>query len=192
MSLGLLEEPTRLFSYPGWKGSPALVGSTTASVSRSLDYFCDYFETPLNVHGQRYYIRQHQLRRFFAMLFFWGSSFEGLDALRWFLGHTDSEHLYNYITEATPGAVLRGIKAHYASERLQADSDASAELAALVYEHFGTREFSVLDSQELSEYVEELMIEGRVSVEPEFIRTSEGVEHRVLIKVTRLEDTCAI
>ena len=37
------------------------------------------------------------------MLFFWSKSYEGLDALRDFLGHTDTEHLYHYITENING-----------------------------------------------------------------------------------------
>jgi hypothetical protein len=41
-----------------------------------------------------------------------------------------------------------------------------------------------LDSDELDEYVEELMIEGRVEIEPEFLETVEGNSYRILIKVT--------
>jgi hypothetical protein len=147
-----------------------------------LDTFCDYFETPRNRAGQRYYIRQHQLRRFFAMLFFWGSGFGGMDTLRWFLGHTDLQHLYHYITESTPGAVLRSVKAHYASERILAHGEDAESLRALVLDRYGAQELSVLDSEELDQYIEELMIEGQVTVEPEFLDTPRGERLRILIK----------
>lgn len=92
-----------------------------------LDYFCDFFETPVIALNddvkRRFYIRQHQLRRFFSMLFFWSKSFDGLDSLSRFLGHTNTEHLYHYITESTPGEVLYGVKARYIFENMNLDKN---------------------------------------------------------------------
>ena len=81
-----------------------------------LDVLCDYMQTDLvkdnhNVY-RRNYVRQHQLRRFFAMVFFWSKGFDGIDTLRWMLGHSDIEHLYHYISESETGAVLNGAKAN--------------------------------------------------------------------------------
>ncbi|OBU36487.1 integrase [Photobacterium phosphoreum] len=80
-----------------------------------IDALCDYLETGLVEYGngehRRNYVRQHQLRRFFAMAFFWSKGFDGMDALRWMLGHSDMEHLYHYISESETGAVLNGAKA---------------------------------------------------------------------------------
>ncbi|MBF4274743.1 integrase, partial [Vibrio anguillarum] len=85
------------------------------SYNAHLDALCDYLETDLvrydNGEYRRNYVRQHQLRRFFAMAFFWSKGFDGMDALRWMLGHSDMEHLYNYISESETGAVLNGAKA---------------------------------------------------------------------------------
>jgi len=83
--------------------------------NKYLNMYCDYFQTETVKYNitdtRRYYIRQHQLRRFFAILFFWSKGYDGLDTLRQFLAHTNSEHLYHYITEATPGEVLSEVKA---------------------------------------------------------------------------------
>jgi len=80
-----------------------------------LDLICDYFEIPLvkmnNGELRRQYVRQHQLRRFFALLFFWQKRFQGLEALRWMLGHTDMSHLYHYISSNEVGDILNGVKA---------------------------------------------------------------------------------
>jgi hypothetical protein len=80
-----------------------------------LDSICDYFEIPLvkmsNGELRRQYVRQHQLRRFFALLFFWQKRFQGLEALRWMLGHTDMSHLYHYISSNEVGDILNGVKA---------------------------------------------------------------------------------
>ena len=180
---GVLKENTRLFAFPSCNGD-RFIKLSPQRLNDSMDYFCDYFETPLDSEGHRYYIRQHQLRRFFAMLFFWGSAFGGMDTLRWFLGHTDISHLYHYITESTPGDVLRSVKANFAGQILKHQPTEVRELATIVQHHFGTDNFSVLDSDELDEYVEELMIEGRVEIEPVFLETSGGNNCRILIKVT--------
>jgi hypothetical protein len=80
-----------------------------------LDLICDYFEIPLvkmnNGELRRQYVRLHQLRRFFALLFFWQKRFQGLEALRWMLGHTDMSHLYHYISSNEVGDILNGVKA---------------------------------------------------------------------------------
>lgn len=149
----------------------------------AMDRFCDYFETPLNKNGERYYVRQHQLRRFFAMLFFWGRSFGGIDTLCWFFGHTDAEHIYHYITEATPGSVLIAVKAQFTTERVQAHDSETQALADLLEEHFGTRQFSVLDTEELEEYIEDLLVEGIVEIEPQFFKTTDGTSYKILIHV---------
>ncbi|MGI2923833.1 integrase [Vibrio diabolicus] len=97
-----------------------------------LDALCDYVETDLveydNGEYRRNYVRQHQLRRFFAMAFFWSKGFDGMDALRWMLGHSDMEHLYHYISESETGAVLNGAKA---SVIVHGVVDSTSELAKL-------------------------------------------------------------
>ncbi|HGZ7309446.1 TPA: integrase [Vibrio parahaemolyticus] len=97
-----------------------------------LDAVCDYLETDLveydNGEYRRNYVRQHQLRRFFAMAFFWSKGFDGMDALRWMLGHSDMEHLYHYISESETGAVLNGAKA---SVIVRGVVDSTSELAKL-------------------------------------------------------------
>jgi acyl carrier protein len=97
-----------------------------------LDAVCDYLETDLveydNGEYRRNYVRQHQLRRFFAMAFFWSKGFDGMDALRWMLGHSDMEHLYHYISESETGAVLNGARA---SVIVRGVVDSTSELAKL-------------------------------------------------------------
>jgi hypothetical protein len=92
-----------------------LTKSKVKTFNAHLDSICDYFEIPLvkmnNGELRRQYVRQHQLRRFFALLFFWQKRFQGLEALRWMLGHTDMSHLYHYISSNEVGDILNGVKA---------------------------------------------------------------------------------
>lgn len=181
--MGILTRDPLLFSAPfRMTGLPPISHDRT-SYERLMDNLCDYIETPLDDQGRRYYIRQHQLRRFFAMLFFWGGAFGGLDTLRWFLGHTDIEHVWHYISESVPGAALVNIKAHFAVEEVLNNSPDAINLADLLEEHYGTRDFSILDSEELDLYVEELLAEGTVSVEPQFVSLPDGRSYRILISV---------
>lgn len=112
--LGLCKGKLSLFNHLNQKRLK-LSKITPITFNAHLDAVCDYFQTSLVRYGngelRRFYVRQHQFRRFFAMLFFWSKGFDGLDALRWMLVHTDVQHLYHYITESETGAVLNGAKA---------------------------------------------------------------------------------
>lgn len=169
---------------------------------------CDYFETPTVIYNngerRRHYISQHQLRRFFAMLFFWSRGFDGLDSLRWMLGHTDIEHLYHYITERESGKILNGLKASYilnAIEKKQIEN--IEELADLFAKRYKVRKenisFSTLtdaasDYEDLDIYkttphineikkrerlemqIIELLEDDIISLEPEFFTVIRGGE----------------
>ncbi|MCW8327372.1 hypothetical protein MD588_00970 [Photobacterium sp. SDRW27] len=115
---------------------------TMESYNINLDAFCDYFESPTVQYDEddvrRYYIRQHQLRRFFAMVFFWRNGTNSLDTLRHFLGHTDSEHLYHYVTEGLQGEVLAGIKARCIREGMSKHGIENIDkLAPILKERYG-------------------------------------------------------
>ena len=140
-------------------------------------------KTPLK-DGKRYYIRAHQLRRFFALSFFWGSGFGGMDTLRWFMGHTDVEHLYHYITENTTGEVLRHAKSQYLSETIVEH----AELRSLIEERYGTTDFTLLSTDDLEVFIDDLLLEGEVELEPEFIEDDNGQTYRLLVTTRSKSD----
>lgn len=184
-----------------------------------LNAFCDYFQTlKVNFDSKdfkRYYIRQHQLRRFFVLLFFWSKSYDGLDTLRHFLGHTNPEHLYNYITESITGEVLSGVKAQALVEQISVMNQSKEFIKNIEYlnpvleKYFGVREFEVLSESELFEIygtddavrhiknyskVEQqityLIDNYIISLEPEFfsIKNSEGKIVRDFNLILRIKD----
>lgn len=172
-----------IFSPPYTNGTGRL-NPEPYEVNKTLDYFCDYFETDLNTEGKRYYIRQHQLRRFFAILFFYSRSFGGLETLQWMLGHSDVRHVWHYITESIGGDILRGAKSQFIAESIHNNGTANfKELAGLIESRYGTSDFSLIDTDELEDYVSELLEEGEVEVEPEFFNGPDGEEFKVVIKV---------
>jgi hypothetical protein len=102
-----------------------------------------------------------------------------MDTLRWFLGHTDIQHLYHYITESTEGSVLKSVKAQYAYETLEQQDD----LKSLLFIKYGTKNFSLVEREVLEEYIEELIEEEKVNVEPEFLHDNNGQQYKILVKV---------
>lgn len=186
--LGHIDELMEIFCSPSVNGDLSLANTKAYNYNQNLDFFCDYFETETNEEGNRYYIRQHQLRRFFAMLFFYSSSFGGLETLQWMLGHTDIEHVWHYITEAMDGATLTGAKVQYVAEALHSGHIESFEnLAALMAARYGTEDFSVVDTNDLEDYLSDLMDEGAITIEPEFLEDDDGQSFRVIAKVTGIE-----
>lgn len=173
-----------LFALPGRNGLTVGLPITT----RALDAFCDYFKIGQDHLGRRHYIRQHQLRRFFAMTFFWSHSFGGLDTLRWFLGHSDPEHVYRYISEALGSKELNAVKADYVIERMK-NADEQSPLTEFLAERFGATSLSILSSTELRDFVELCVAEGKLVVEPEFISGSDGKSYRILVLVKDKEAT---
>lgn len=180
LEFNLIKELGHLFDSVSQQDPCKLISVTRQKwlFAKNLDYFCDYFETPLR-DGKRFYIRNHQLRRFFALAFFWGNGFGGLDTLRWFLGHTDPEHLYRYITENTPGEVLRHAKAQFMTETI----DEHTELRELIYKQFGTLDFTVLNTDELEGYLDDLLCNDKIDLEPEFIEDDRGITYRMLVVI---------
>jgi hypothetical protein len=184
--IGYIPKLQTLFSLPDFRGASKFINSNATIFNRNLDYLCDYFETPFNSNGQRYYFRQHQMRRFFSMLFFYCGSFAKLDTLQWMMGHADPKHIYRYITESTDGAVLAGAKAHFAAERLRdGDDENFLELSQLLKERHGTDDFTILDVHDLEDQIQELMREGWIEIEPEFFTDHQGKKFKVVARLNR-------
>ncbi len=147
-------------------------GSVMAHYNERLDAFCDYFETQTVAYKsaddvRRYYIRQHQLRRFFAMVFFWSSGFDGLDTLREFLGHTDSEHLYHYVTEGIPGEVLASVKARRIKDSLgKNDIENIEKLGLIIQQAFGAISVTFKTYKLILKEYEDDAKEGYIEVQP--------------------------
>jgi len=186
LKYGFITKTGKLFDAPSIQHANEFqsIDNYQQLVHQSIDFFCDYFEVPLNKLGQRYYIRQHQLRRFFALSFFWGSGFGGMDTLRWFLGHTDAQHLYHYITETSPGAVLVHAKAQFLAETI----DEHKELKELLSKRYGTSDFTILETDELEDYISQLIDSGEVQMEPDFFEDDDGNKYELVVTVREKTD----
>lgn len=143
-----------------------------------LDNMFDYFDIDL-IEGKRPYIRQHQLRRFFAMAFFWSKGTKSIDTLRWFLGHTNPEHVYSYIYENTQGYILNNVKAQYVAENVNEYSD----LKDLIKNKYSVENFDIIDSNDLADYINSLIEDKQITVEPDFFEDGNNVQFNIIVKV---------
>lgn len=173
-----------LFASPNLSCA-ASIEANPATYNRNLDIFCDYFESKRDESGSRYYIRQHQLRRFFALLFFKTSSLGGLETLQWVLGHSDLMHIWNYITEAIDGATLQGAKAQHLAELMHSPQSIGEfhDLENLLCARYGIENHALVDEQDLEQYILALMETGELEIEPDFYEDSSGQRIRILVKI---------
>ncbi|WP_338579946.1 hypothetical protein [Pseudomonas sp. ML2-2023-6] len=184
--IGFIDEHLLLFSSPGIIGTSTLTPCDVYLYYKNIDLFCDYFQVDVDGLCRRYYIRQHQLRRFFALVFLhcgYGAS-EGI--LQWMFGHTDPAHIWNYITEELPGKELRNTLAQALSERIAtAGTTHYTDVIDLVEEKFGTRNVSVMDSEQLAGYFDFLLEGGQMTIEPLFLESDTGFRVEILAVVRK-------
>lgn len=183
--LGVIDNMTDLFATPSSLGFSGLQNCSYHLYSRNLDFACDYFESDLNSEGQRYYVRQHQLRRFFAIMFFYTNSFGELDTLRWMLGHRDIEHVWHYLTECLEPGDLRSAGARYFTDLAKNDRlENYQSLQELLTAEFGTASFKLVDEQKIEDYLQAMFDEGKARVEPHFFKDENGQSMEVLFIVS--------
>ncbi|MHC8346604.1 hypothetical protein [Pseudomonas sp. RT6P73] len=178
---GLLHKPVEILSYPSIYGP--LRKLTHVAMNESIDYFCDYFETPLDATGRRYYFRHHQLRRFFAQIFFWHQEQDGLDVLRWMLGHSDTEMIYHYISDTTPGEVLRQVKSEWGADMLRKGAAQVEGLKCFMRDRYGVSDFTLLGEDALDAYIEHSLAHQEVSIEPHFIHDDEATTFKIIVTI---------
>jgi hypothetical protein len=153
-----------------------------ALLSTALNLFCDYCASPIDSLGRRWYVRIHEMRRWFLLMLFWSGRFDVLDAARWIAGHTDASHVYEYIEHNFSNADFPTIEAEYAVARLwDLDIDSNqrvdranpglSELYKRVLKHFKVRSLSMIPENEWIDYVTALRRENGFVLEPHSVRS---------------------
>ncbi|MFJ5286662.1 integrase [Pseudomonas sp. NPDC088429] len=183
--LGVIDDLSDLFATPPSMGHKVLQDCSLHLYNRHLDFACDYFESDVTTEGERYYVRQHQLRRFFAIMFFYTNSFGDLDTLRWMLGHRDVEHIWHYLTECLEPKDLRGAGARYFADLAKHDRlENYQNLQDLLYAEFGTTKFALVDEQKIEDYLAAMLEEGKARIEPKFFKDENGKSMQILFIVS--------
>jgi len=183
--LGVIDGITDLFSTPSPHGHNGLLDCSLHSYNRHLNFVCDYFESDVTAAGERYYVRQHQLRRFFAIMFFYTNSFGELDTLRWMLGQSDVEHVWRYLSECLEPKDIRMAGARYLTDlAIHKRLENYQNFQELLFGEFGTTSFSMVDENRIEDYLMGMLEEGKVRIEPKFFNDANGKSMKVLFIVS--------
>lgn len=119
--LGITDEwmLSSLVTLPRFRDfSPIVAVPEPTRLRQILDTFCDYVALPPDNHGRRWYVRIHDMRKSFLIVFFWTYRYANLDVARWIAGHSDASHIYDYIQANFPGVELPSLEAEYACQVL--------------------------------------------------------------------------
>ncbi|SMF13783.1 hypothetical protein [Pseudogulbenkiania subflava] len=178
---GTTKHADNLFYLPTMAGNSAL-SADSKLLNTHLDDFCDFVGLPPDSEGRRWYVRIHEMRKWFLLLLFWSGRFDVLDAARWIAGHTDAAHIYAYIEKEFPGESLPQIEAQYSEERLRrlekgqsGVEDGANALYETVLKHFNVNSLTMIPDTEWTGYVRALREAGTFHLEPHSIRDEDGV-----------------
>jgi len=140
----------------------------------------------VDVHGERWIVLPHQLRRYFAMTFFhFGGAENALPALSWFMGHENIEETWHYIKESLTGREISASEAAMATAAVcSADESAGAKaLRDIIQKHFGCESLSLMNEDEILDYLEMLAEQGVYTVSPVQVRCGKSQKYTVLISI---------
>jgi hypothetical protein len=145
-------------------------------LNQHLDLFCDYVGLAPDHLGRRWYVRIHEMRKWFLLLLFWSGKYDVLDAARWIAGHTNASHVYAYIERELPGEELPKLEAEYAIDRLRVLESSGNNRSLLeagldvLYErvlaHFQVQSLSLIPESEWTDYVVALRAAQGFVLEP--------------------------
>jgi len=175
-----------LFYLPSANKPRTAVAMRGKGLNYYLDQFCDYVNLPTDDHGRRWYIRIHEMRKWFLLLLFWSGRYDVLDAARWIAGHTDVEHLYAYIEREFPSGKIGELEAECAIDLLaqydetQINRDGEevglGELYRQVLQHFHVKRLNLVKEREWHGLVHELF-ERDYYLEPITLVTQDDQKH---------------
>ncbi|EPA99385.1 hypothetical protein PG5_01920 [Pseudomonas sp. G5(2012)] len=169
------EAPPTLFYFGSRNGfkDPA-PKSISRSVSRCMDFFCDYLALPLDEHGRRNYFRVHQLRKFFLLMLTWTERHHGWECGAWMAAHQNPDHLKSYTEANLDGSEISEWEAEYAQQKLMAlDLEAGAKLGSShseqayreILRQCHVKKISRLSKKKFESYVKMALASGEMSVE---------------------------
>lgn len=171
------------YSLQGYSNSGSIDAKT---IKKIICRFCDYQAIGDMPNNRRWYPKNHEFRRFFAIVFFWQYKFSNLAAISWMLGHIDASHTYAYIQEIVGGTEMRREEARFTAEAmLQHEPDDTLDtLRKLVRRHFHCDDVALVERAELELFIESLIEDELFIVRPHSLITSEGERFEIVFEIT--------
>lgn len=151
------QAPLFLSDYKITKQPKIAVQRSAPSIYKAIELFADIVQVTPNEAGQRWYVRSHELRRFFAISYFWHSKFTNLSALSWFMGHGDIEQTLHYVTEEIANTEMPEEEARYVANLIMEEKDIPSsdidDLKEKIKKYFGTDNINILNQEDIEDYL---------------------------------------
>ena len=176
----------RLFYLPRGEGARKGYSPHFQGLTGYLDSFCDFVDLPLDSLGRRWYLRVHEMRKWFLLLMFWSGRFDVLDAVRDMAGHDAIEDLYAYIEREVSESDLGELEADYSIDRLREldrerevlDGETGLEeMYRRVLDRFSVESLEMVSARSWENYVRTLRKSGEFHLEPYSIIDDSGCRH---------------
>jgi hypothetical protein len=164
---------SRLFYLPTRVFGKKKIGHN-GMLDHYLDSFCDYVGLPVDALGRRWYIRVHEMRKWFLLLLVWSGRFNVLDAARSIAGHTNQEHLQAYIEREAPHESMSEVESIYAADRLRQFEEEGCptscdeglnELYEKILRKFDVSGLEMIPARAWESYLRQLHESGEFSIE---------------------------
>lgn len=146
-----------------------LVKPSAWYICKKLDFFADIVEIPTftkqeETQPRRWYLRPHELRRFFAYTFFWSSPDSNLETLSWFLGHLNAEDSEHYITNIIAGSEIPKNLRSLVIAGIQDEATKGHRMALkkLIENKFNGKPIELIPEEFLEQYITELVASKKV------------------------------
>jgi len=154
----------RLFYLPNINRPGTCKDINNESLNYYLDKFSDYVGLPADKLGRRWYIRIHEMRKWFLLMFFWAGRYDVLDAARSVAGHNNVEHIYSYIKREFPSDQLGELESEWVidqlvnleSNNIDSSVDGLVELRNKILKDFKAINLNCIEERQWHHYVEVL------------------------------------
>ena len=158
---------------------------------RILDLFSDIIAVPINKSGLRWYLRPHELRRFFAMAYYWHRQYHDLHALSWFMGHLEPEETRRYITEMFGNMELDQEEARFVVNAIRSGINGQNDWDTLqehVQKRFNTDNVRIIAPSELQIYIEQLIKNDCLDVRVKSLKNDLGSSEEIFVQFIEPEE----
>jgi len=153
------------------------------AIKRRIEKFTDFINIPTDKYGRRWYANIHELRKSFLLTFFWTYKHSSLDSCRWLAGHSDPEHVLNYIQANMPGEEMADIESEYAYNQLRlfnadyslTEMENISTLNQDVCDHFGVSKTTEIPEKELNDWLVLALQKGKYIIEAINIESTDDI-----------------
>ncbi|MGT3076186.1 hypothetical protein [Pseudomonas putida] len=191
-----------LFYFPSAKGFRCPGGiKTSVRIDSAIKTFCDIIEIPTDQHGRRWYIKIHEMRKFFILTMSRHERIFTDDALRHQAGHADKRHLEAYLGGDIPDEEVIQYTIESIEDKLidlelgNVDEHSNQGLSALYKNTLKSLKISSLKSKnqyDFNQFIRALLLNENLSIVTYTIRlttyASEVIDTDIAIKYGESKD----